>query len=44
MVVVITNNGFLTVKKECDVEPSDNIIYKGTEEQCINKIHGKKSK
>jgi hypothetical protein len=44
MVVVITNNGFLTVKEEGKVQSTDTIIYKGTEEECIDKIHGKKSK
>ncbi len=44
MLVVITDNGFLTVKKESEVQPKDTIIYEGTEEQCINKIHGQKTR
>lgn len=41
-VVVITSNGFLTYKDPKDVKDNDTKIFSGTEEECINMIHGNK--
>lgn len=39
-VVVITKDGFLTTKDIEDVKSDDLQIFKGTEEECTNIIHG----
>ena len=41
-VVTITENGFLTTKKEKDLKNGEKILYKGTIEDCMRIIHGKK--
>ena len=43
-VVIITDSGFLTTKKEKELNGGEKVIYKGTIDECMRIIHGGRKK
>ena len=41
MYVIITSVGFLMPKEKSKLEPTDIVIYEGSNDECVNIIHGK---
>jgi hypothetical protein len=43
-VVVVTDKGFLTTKKEKELKNGEKVLYKGTVDDCMRIIHGGKKR